>query len=64
MMYLKYTLIRFHTDNTKTDESSLKLCMCANTISPAASWEIFHFFLIFSEYMNFIMSHTDSTYKD
>ena len=31
---------RSHTDNTKTDESSLKLCMCANTISPAAKGQL------------------------
>ena len=33
-------LIRPHTDNTKANESSLKLCMCANTISPAACEEM------------------------
>ena len=39
-MYLKYTLIRSHTVDTKADESSLKLCMCANTIYTAASEEM------------------------
>ena len=28
------------TDSTKNDESSLKLCMCANTISPAAKGQL------------------------
>ena len=28
------------TDSTKNDKSSLKLCMCANTISPAAKGQL------------------------